>query len=407
MKQHLPFFKKMFVAGILIGLCFVAGIYIPSLFGVNIFDKIEDANAPQISEGEPANILLMGIDARPGQEFNTRTDSMILACVDPARSHVALISIPRDSRVELKNGYYDRINAANVIGGPRASVQAVEKLVGVDVDYYVMVNFQNFASIIDTLGGVTIDVEKRMYKPSEGINLKPGVQRLNGHDALAYVRFRGDALGDISRTQRQQKFLKALAEEMVKGKTILKLPALVPDLAGNVTTNMSTRNMVAVAEMARSYKPADLVCQTLPGYFWTEPGTGKSYWKVDEEKAARLVAALFKGRTQNVVEDSPYAEIKTGQQDLGIASRKPVSGTTDDSMTATPDFQETTETLEPTDTGGETVLPDTQVPPTASDPTGPAVNEENPAGTPENPSAPPVSPPDTSQPIVAPTEYPQ
>lgn len=321
--ENLSLYKKMAIAGAVAGVCFVLGIFLPYIMDFNYLNIFGKTAAPKISKGEPANILLMGIDARPGEEYNTRTDTMMLACVNPDEKRVAVISIPRDSRVKLSSNETGKINAANVYGGPRAASRAVEKLLGVNVDYYVMVNFNGFASIIDSLGGVTIDVEKRMYKPSEGINLRPGVQHLDGKNALAYVRFRGDTLGDISRTERQQKFMRAVVQQMFDQKTILKMPALLPEIADNVKTDMDLTDMAALAKLAAQFHPKDLIAQTVPGYFYNDPVTGASYWEVDRNKASRLVASLLNGKKIAVVEDTPYSPDAVKQQGV---EQKPLVG---------------------------------------------------------------------------------
>ena len=150
---------------------------------------------------------------------------------------------------------------------------------------------------------------------AEGINLKKGVQHLNGEDALAYVRYRGDALADIARTERQQKFLKAFAEEMFKTKTILKIPSLLPELKKNVETNMGTKTMLELAKLALKFSPGDLVAQTLPGYFYDDPNTGASYWIVDKTKSRELIASLMDGRKVAVIQESPYPVVKTPWQE--------------------------------------------------------------------------------------------
>lgn len=308
-KKTTPKYKKILAVIALFIFSFIVGCSLPQLAGLNLWGSDEEVvNEPEIAEGEPVNILILGIDARPG-ETNTRTDTMILACIDPKLQKVALISIPRDSRVDIPGSGDNKINSANVVGGPKAACRAVEKLLDTKVDYYVLTNFNGFAKMVDILGGVTIDVEKRMYKPSEGINLKPGVQHLDGKKALAYVRFRDDALGDIARTERQQKFLKAFAEELFKTKTILKIPSLLPELKKNVETNMGTKTMLELAKLALKFSPDDLVAQTLPGYFYDDPDTGVSYWIVDKKKSKELIANLMDGRKVAVIQESPYPTV--------------------------------------------------------------------------------------------------
>lgn len=307
-KKAAPWHRKILAVAVIFAFSFIIGCSLPQLADLGIWGSGDDAeNGPEIANGEPVNILFLGIDARPG-ETNARSDTMMLACVDPKLQKVALISIPRDSRVDVP-GSVDKINNANAVGGPKAACKAVEKLLGTNVDYYVLTNFNGFAKMVDILGGVTIDVEKRMYKPSEDINLKPGVQHLDGSDALAYVRFRDDALGDIGRTERQQKFLKAFAEEMLKTKTILKIPSLIPELKKNVETNMGTKAMLDLAKLALKFSPDDLVAQTLPGYFYDDPDNGLSYWIVDKNKSKELIASLMDGRKVAVIQESPYPTV--------------------------------------------------------------------------------------------------
>lgn len=305
-KKTTPRYKKILAVIAVFIFSFIVGCFLPQLAGLNIWGSGEETgDEPQIAKGEPVNILLLGIDARPG-ETNARTDTMMLACINPELQKVALISIPRDSRVDVPGSGDNKINSANVVGGPKAACRAVEKLLGTKVDYYVLTNFSGFANMIDILGGVTIDVEKDMKYLAEGINLKKGVQHLNGEDALAYVRYRGDALADIARTERQQKFLKAFAEEMFKTKTILKIPSLLPELKKNVETNMGTKTMLELAKLALKFSPGDLVAQTLPGYFYDDPNTGASYWIVDKTKSRELIASLMDGRKVAVIQESPY-----------------------------------------------------------------------------------------------------
>lgn len=328
-KKNTSRYKKILAVIAVFIFSFVAGCFLPQLADLNIWGSGEEAgNEPEVAEGEPVNILLLGIDARPG-ETNTRTDTMILACVDPKLQKVALISIPRDSRVEIPGSGDNKINSANVVGGPKAACRAVEKLLDTKVDYYVLTNFNGFSKMVDILGGVTIDVEKDMKYLAEGINLKKGVQHLNGKDALAYVRYRGDALGDIARTERQQKFLKAFAEELFKTKTIVKIPALLPEIKKNVETNMGTKTMLELTKLALKFSPDDLVAQTLPGYFYDDPNTGASYWIVDKNKSKELIANLMDGRKVAVIQESPYPTLPkdqgkaNNQGTVGRDSQKP------------------------------------------------------------------------------------
>ncbi|GAB4259910.1 LCP family protein [Thermincola ferriacetica] len=250
------------------------------------------------------NVLLLGIDARKGEK-DARTDTMILVSIDKETRKIAMLSIPRDTLVDIPGYGKSKINAANQIGGTDLAVDVVENLLGVDIPYYVKTNFEGFKDIVDTLGGVTIDVEKRMYwrDGKNTINLYKGVQRLDGNKALQYVRFRHDALGDISRTERQQKFLMALADEILQAKTIVKLPKLLPQIFSVVDTNFGFKDIFFLTRVASSLSPDNIVAQTLPGTFYNYKGI--SYWKADEEKTKLVLADMFKGVTTAAVVDKP------------------------------------------------------------------------------------------------------
>jgi len=260
-----------------------------------------EEEGPKLVEKEIITVLLLGIDARPGED-NARSDTMILAAVDTKNKKVALLSIPRDTRTK-DDGVYKRINSYNMEGGPELAKEKVSELLDTPIDYYVLSNFGGFEKVVDILGGVTIDVEKRMKKTEEGINLKPGLQKLDGHDALAYCRWRGDKLGDISRAERQQKFLMALANEMMQTKTITKLPKLLPELRKNVETDVSVRGMFDLAKLAQGFTTAGMTTQTLPGSFWNDPKTGASYWLADQRQIPGLVERLLSGQTQETIEE--------------------------------------------------------------------------------------------------------
>ncbi len=270
------------------------------------------STAATYQPGERINLLLLGTDARPGEK-DARTDSIIVASIEPYSKKAALISVPRDSLVSLPGHGEDKINSANVIGGPELTKQTVEGLLDIKIDHYIKTNFDGFRDIIDTLGGVTIDVEKNMrYRdPTDGTNidLKKGVQLLTGKTALDYSRYRHDALGDISRTQRQQKMLKAVAKELLQPKTMLKLPELIPQINKAVETDLDLSGMLKLAGLAKNMENMQIVSQTLPGQFYNNHG---SYWKVDEVQARMVLNNMLNG-----VESDPIAgpDITVGKTD--------------------------------------------------------------------------------------------
>lgn len=292
-------------------------------------------NLRKFLAGGPTTFLLLGVDARPGEK-DARTDTIIVAQLDPEKKKLVMISIPRDTLVELPGYGREKINSANVYGGVDLVKKVVSDMLNVEIDYYIKTNFEGFKQVIDTLGGVDIEVEKRMlYRdPTDGtyINLKPGLQHLDGKKALDYVRFRHDALGDVGRTQRQQHFLKAVAEAALKPSVVVKLPQLMKDINQAVQTDMSVSEMAKYASMARDFGQLEIVSQTLPGQFYNNHG---SYWKHDATIARTLVADLMNGKTYPMIvgadinEDERPKKKETRKTQLAKAKDKaaPVNGT--------------------------------------------------------------------------------
>lgn len=240
---------------------------------------------PTILKREPVNILILGVDQRRNEP--SRADTILVAFVDPRVPQVNLLSIPRDTYTNVPGVGMTKINHAHAYGGPELTMEVVEALLGVPVNRYVEVNFEGFARIIDILGGIELEVDRRMYYPPEGIDLKPGRQVLNGENALAFVRFRGYPEGDIGRIEHQQQFLLALADQILQARNLLRLPELVTEVRKNVRTNMELTEMVSLAQSLKDMPAGSLLTRTLPG----EPRYIRqvSYWVPDTEKLERVV----------------------------------------------------------------------------------------------------------------------
>ncbi|MGI6331552.1 MAG: LCP family protein, partial [Zhaonellaceae bacterium] len=194
------------------------------------------------------NILLLGVDQR-GKEA-ARSDTIMVAFLDLKKPDVKILSIPRDTRVEIPGHGKQKLNHSHAYGGAELTMEVVSNLLDVPIEKYVEVNFKGFEDVIDALGGVEMEVEKKMQYKAEGIDLKPGLQRLDGKDALGYVRYRSDG-DDTTRIARQQKFMKELIEEVLQLSTIWKLPKLVTEVNQCVTTNLSYSEMLGLANAMR------------------------------------------------------------------------------------------------------------------------------------------------------------
>jgi LCP family protein required for cell wall assembly len=196
--------------------------------------------------GEPLRVLVLGVDRRPGaaEGSATRSDTMMLVQVTPQTGRIELLSVPRDLLVEVEPGVQDRINTAYAYGGIEQATAAMEGLTGLPIDYYAIIDFEGFAEVINAIGGVEVDVGYGEFP--EKWRMGEGVQRLNGHKALRYARYRGTPCGDLDRIARQQHLVAALREQALGWNTITRLPGIVVIANRNVDTNLGIAQAISL-----------------------------------------------------------------------------------------------------------------------------------------------------------------
>ena len=197
--------------------------------------------------GQPATALVIGYDHRANEAKGapSRSDTLILVRADPDAKTISMLPFPRDLSVEIhcpgRSTYVDKINAAYSQCGPQGTLQTVKALTGLPVNYLITVNFRGFRQLVDKLGGIWLDVDRRYYNSQGGdcygcyatINLQPGYQKLTGYKALDYVRFRHTD-SDIHRNARQQQFVRALKDQIQSNFSALKLPRVIKVITSNV-----------------------------------------------------------------------------------------------------------------------------------------------------------------------------
>ncbi len=268
----------------------------------SIFAKVQqhdDEYTPPKWEGtERVNILLLGGDQR-GLRPNEipRSDSILIASLDPVKKQAHLFSILRDTYVNIPGHGKDRINAALAIGGPHLAMKTVGELTGMTIQYYVYTDFEGFIKLVDSIGGIDFEVEKDMrYTDSADdhkydINLKKGMQHLNGTQALQYVRFRHDALSDYSRTERQRKFLQAVAAKLQSTSSLIKLPKILNSVAPYIQTNLTISDMLKLASLGYECKAEALISKQLPPLELLEEARvgGASVITVNEKRLQQFV----------------------------------------------------------------------------------------------------------------------
>ncbi|MGV2827534.1 LCP family protein [Myxosarcina sp. GI1(2024)] len=280
----------------------------------------EETVAPTLKVPElsrPVNILVLGIkvltsdlkrDLEPSQQvagyhqlvnsFEGLSDTMLLLRFDPQSEKLSILSIPRDTRVDLDGYGIEKINRANEYGGPALTAATVSELLGgVSVDRYVRVNVQGIEKLIDALGGVTVNVPKDMkyndFSQHLYIDLKKGVQHLDGDKAVQFLRFRYDAFGDISRVQRQQMLIRSVVEQSLKPSTIVKIPKILSVIQSHIDTNLTVKELMALANFAANTERSEVNMMMLPGSFSGDGRTEVSYWLPDSDGIDRLMAQHF------------------------------------------------------------------------------------------------------------------
>jgi LCP family protein required for cell wall assembly len=211
---------------------------------------------------EQFKILLLGLDGREG--LNDRSDTIILASIDTKLKKIQLLSIPRDTRVPLR-GKLNKVNAAYAYGGVDLSRETISDFLGVSIDRHIIIKFPGLIKLVDLAGGLTLTVPYRMYNLPEGIDLYPGYQHLDGKDVLAYTRFRNEKYGDLERAKRQQEVIQLLVKKILKENSVPEMLEFVQAANREIETDLSLREMVALARLTPSFLENGVVSKILPG----------------------------------------------------------------------------------------------------------------------------------------------
>jgi LCP family protein required for cell wall assembly len=267
---------------------------------------------------QAATALVIGYDRRAdeGRDAPSRSDTLMLLRADPRRETISLLSFPRDLSVAVRcpgrTPYTGKINSAYQNCGVRGAVETVKGLTGLPINYLITVNFRGFRQLVDRLGGVWIDVDRRYYNDRGGpygyatINLQPGYQLLTGYKALDFVRYRHTD-SDVHRNARQQLFVRALRDQVTKSFSLTKLPRLINVVTKNVEVaqgggkDVSPGTVLKYALLAYSLPPGHVFQSRIEGLegfadLTTDPANIESavqrfaHPDVDSSKKATAVA---------------------------------------------------------------------------------------------------------------------
>lgn len=254
-----------------------------------------------LTNKDPFSVLLLGVDKRPGDPG--RSDSIMVATINPATEDVRLLSIPRDTRVTLPSprGGIDKINASYAYGGIPLTVETVENLLHIPIHYYAQINMQGLVVLVDALGGVTVDspleFDVQDIDDVEGeIHIDKGIQKLDGNQALGYARMRhDDPRGDWGRQERQREVVTEIIDETISVKSLTNFSKIFKAVGPNVKTNFDSRDLWAIAtnytSAANNIKTLQLAGEEAYEYF---PSYGQDVfvWRPDEIKLSELQQEL-------------------------------------------------------------------------------------------------------------------
>lgn len=248
---------------------------------------------------DPVSILLMGVEDYSTNGENGRTDTLMVATFNPDNEKLKLLSIPRDTLVEIVGeGFEDKITHAHAYGGKIMTIETVENFLDIPIDYYATVNFDAFKNVVDILGGITVDVpfdfeQNSDDRKAEKLQFYEGEMELDGRYALAFARMRKeDPRGDIGRNDRQQMVIKAIIDKALSVGAITKIDDLAKEIGNNVETNMSIREGLAFLKNYSDFNVSKIDKIKLETY--PERINGGSYQIADEASLEEVRTALKK-----------------------------------------------------------------------------------------------------------------
>ena len=265
-----------------------------------------------VTLNRPVNVLVLGIDNSghphsaknytPTEALGGNSDTMLLVRLLPTTHQINILSIPRDTLVQLPGVGNDKINDANSRGGVQLTEQTVSQVLNnIPIDRYVRIDTESFTQVVDALGGVEVNVPKPMnyidHTQHLNIHFQAGRQVLNGQHLQEYVRFREDALGDIGRIQRQQEVLKILLHKLWQPSTLGHVPQIMKAVKDNSDTDLSIGEMLGMTQFLGSLDRQHINMAMLPGRFSRKKEYPLSYW-IESPQAATPILTRYFGASQ-------------------------------------------------------------------------------------------------------------
>ncbi|MDR0515277.1 MAG: LCP family protein [Coriobacteriaceae bacterium] len=277
-------------------------------------EAIEKKLAPVRNYKDPFYMMLIGSDAREDEEeMGHRSDTNILVRIDPMNCVVTMISIPRDTKIYLDGYGTVKFNAAYNYGGAASTIEEAGQLCGVPIAHYAEINFDQLIRLIDTVGGVEVDVPEYINDPDAGnIIIKPGLQTLDGEAALVFARSRAYADGDFTRTSNQRLLIEALVKKIL-AQPLQNLPGVVLQAAACVTVDqgLTAEGILDLAVQFKDIGKLTIYSVLLPAELAPAPEGEPSYVIADMDVIEEMMQLVEAGQDPNLaLVGTPYAPVK-------------------------------------------------------------------------------------------------
>ena len=284
---------------------FIAVFLLTIAFASFINKKDNEPEQPEITSAEKVDfdlnkemkILILGADSViPGKlsGWYGRSDFIAVLYINPKTNEVSFLSIPRDTKIELKKHKTTKINSANQVGGYKLARKAVQKLTKTKISHLVVLSIQTVIDLLDETGPLKIFVPKKMkYDDNSAglhINIEAGLQEMSGKEAMGFIRFRNADRGDIARIERQQIFLRAAINKLQEPNLIFKLPSILYKANKAFLTDMSFKTMFKLGILLRSLTPANYKSYIVPGDFGSN-----GYWLSNQEELKSIMERIKNG----------------------------------------------------------------------------------------------------------------
>jgi polyisoprenyl-teichoic acid--peptidoglycan teichoic acid transferase len=268
-------------------------------------EKPDDRQAEvDMDNREPVSFLLMGVDAE--ESTSGRTDTIMVVTVNPEEESMRMLSLPRDTRMELPGRGQDKVNHAYAFGGADMALETVENYLDIPLDYFITVNMAGFQDMVDALDGVTVDNAFAFEQNSH--HFEEGEVHLNGEEALAFARMRKeDPEGDFGRNTRQRQVVNAMISEGAQFSSVTRIGDILDAIGGNVATNLDFEKM---RKLQSNYSDTRHNQETLDINGSDEMIDGIYYYSVSDEERSRLSSEL---RTHLNLEGADIAQSENNE----------------------------------------------------------------------------------------------